>query len=87
MVFSFIIGFWLQKNISFKSSPLKGRIKLFRYLISALVFWALSYFIDKMFVEVCHIFPTIAFMMTYLITALLNFFAQRHLIFRGAERE
>ena len=30
---TFVTGFWLQKHIAFKYSPLRGRTQLFRYLI------------------------------------------------------
>lgn len=86
-LFSFLIGFWMQKNISFRSSPLKNRIQLFRYFLNALVAALITYLLEKLFVEVCHIFPTVAFMIIYLTTAALGFVLQKHFAFRGAEKE
>ena len=83
---SFLIGFWMQKNVSFRSSPLRGHVQFFRYLLSSLVALALTYALDKLFVEVCHIFPTVAFMIIYLITAVLGFVLQKYFAFRGAEK-
>jgi putative flippase GtrA len=86
-VVSFMIGFWMQKNISFRSSPLKDRIQLFRYFVSAVALALLSYGLDKLFVEVWRIFPTVAFMIIYLTTATLGFVLQKHYTFRGATKE
>ena len=87
VVISFLIGFWMQKNISFKSSPLKNRTQLFRYFLSALAAAFATWLLEKLFVEVCHIYPTVAFTMTYLTTALLGFVIQKHFTFRGAAKE
>lgn len=84
---SFLIGFWMQKNISFSGSPLRGRIQLFRYFLNALFAAFVTYLLDKLLVEVCHIFPTVAFMMIYLTTAILGFALQKHFAFRGAEND
>ncbi len=84
VVVSFLIGFWMQKNISFQGSPLRGRTQLFRYFLSNLVAALITYALEKLFVEVCHIFPTVAFMIIYLTTAVLGFLVQKHFTFRGA---
>ena len=84
---SFLIGFWMQKSISFKSSPLSGRIQLFRYFLNALAAALITYLLEKLFVEVWHIFPTVAFMIIYLTTAILGFVLQKHFAFRGADKE
>lgn len=84
---SFLIGFWMQKNVSFSGSPLKNRTQLFRYFLNALIAALVTYLLDKLFVEDLHIFPTVAFMMIYLITALLGFVLHKHFAFRGADKE
>lgn len=84
---SFLIGFWMQKNISFKSSPLKSYTQLFRYFLSAMVALLLTYLFTKLFVDVCHIYPTISFTITYLITAVFSFVAQKYYTFKGADKE
>jgi putative flippase GtrA len=86
-VVSSMIGFWMQKNISFRSSPLKDRIQLFRYFVSAVALALLSYGLDKLFVEVWRIYPTVAFMIIYLTTATLGFVLQKHYTFRGATKD
>jgi putative flippase GtrA len=84
---SLMVGFWMQKSISFRSSPLRGRIQLFRYFVSAVALAFLSYGLDKLFVEVWHIYPTAAFTIIYLTTAVGQFLAQKHYTFRGAAKE
>ncbi len=84
---SFLIGFWMQKNISFSGSPLRGRTQLFRYFLNAIAAALVTYLLDKLFVEVLHIFPTVAFMIIYLITAVMGFVLQKHFAFRGAEKD
>ena len=84
---SFLIGFWMQKNISFSGSPLRNRTQLMRYFLNAIVAALVTYGLDKLLVEVFHIFPTVAFMMIYLTTAVLGFVLQKHFAFRGAEKD
>jgi putative flippase GtrA len=84
---TFLLGFWLQKNISFKSAPLRNTTQLFRYLFSSLVALLLTYVCMKFFVEVCHIYPTPSNIITYMITAIFSFVAQKYYTFRGAEKE
>ena len=81
------VGFWMQKNISFKSSPLRNHTQLFRYFLSNVVAALIAWLLEKLLVEQCHIFPTIAFTLTYLTTALLGFAVNKHFTFRGAEKE
>ena len=80
-------GFWLQKNVSFRASPLRGRTQLFRYFLYNVVAAVIAWQLEKMLVEQCHIFPTIAFTLTYLTTALLGFAVNKHFTFRGAAKE
>ena len=81
------VGFWMQKNISFKSSPLRNHTQLFRYFLSNVVAALIAWLLEKLLVEQCHIFPTIAFTLIYLTTALLGFAVNKHFTFRGASKE
>ncbi len=82
---SFALGFWMQKNISFRSSPLRDGVQLWRYFLAALVALVITYGLEKLFVEVWHIYPTVAFMVIYLITAATGFVIQKYFTFRGSE--
>jgi putative flippase GtrA len=81
---NFFVGFWLQRSISFRLSPLRGRVQLFRYFATALAALLLNYGLTKLFVDVCHIFPTVAQVLIYCLTAILSFALQKHYTFRGA---
>lgn len=81
------VGFWMQKNISFKNSPLKGRAQLFRYFLNSLAALLITWLLEKLFVEVWYIYPSIAFAIIYLITATIGFVVQKHFAFRGAAKE
>jgi putative flippase GtrA len=83
---NFFVGFWLQRNISFRRSPLRGRVQLFRYFSTAVVGLLANYALTKLFVDVCRIFPTVAQVLIYCLTAILSFAAQKHFTFRGAEK-
>lgn len=84
---NFLLGFWLQRNISFKKSPLKGHIQLIRHLSIAMVGLVITYLFTKLFVDVCHIYPTVAQIIIYCITAVITYMAQKHFTFRGAQKE
>ncbi len=84
---NFLLGFWLQRNISFKKSPLRGHVQLIRHLTIAMIALVITYLFTKLFVDVCHIYPTIAQIIIYCITAVLTFLAQKHFTFRGAQKE
>lgn len=82
-----LTGFWLQRNISFRLSPLRGRVQMFRYFATTVVGLVLNYGLTKLFVDVCHIFPTVAQIMIYFLSAILSFTANKHFTFRGAVKE
>lgn len=81
---NFLTGFWLQRNVSFRQSPLKGHTQLFRYFLTALGGLLITYLLTKLFVDVCHIFPTVSQIIIYALTAIFSFAAQKHFTFRGA---
>jgi putative flippase GtrA len=83
---SFLLGFWMQKNVSFQGSPLRGRVQLFRYFVSGLAAALVTWLLEKLLVEAWHIFPTVAFTIIYLTTALGQFLIQKHYTFRGAAK-
>ena len=82
-----LVGFWLQRNISFRLSPLRGRVQLLRYFVTTAVGLVVNYGLTKLFVDVCHIFPTVAQVIIYLLSAILSFSANKHFTFRGAAKE
>lgn len=80
---TFFTGFWLQKNIAFTYSPLRGRTQLVRYFLSVSGSIVLNYLGLKLFVEVLHIYPTPSQMITSLLTVAYSYFMQKYFTFRG----
>lgn len=86
-VVSFPTGFYLNRNIVFPDSTLRGRIQLFRYFLLVLVCIALNYFFIKLFVEQFNIFPTVAKMLTTVIVISFSFLTQKYFTFRAVENK
>ena len=86
-VVSFPTGFYLNRNIVFPDSTLRGRIQLFRYFLLVLVCIALNYIFIKLFVEQFHIFPTVAKMLTTVIVISFSFVTQKYFTFRAIENK
>lgn len=82
---TFFTGFWSQKHIAFKQSPLRSRTQLFRYMISVTGSIVLNYICLKFFVEVLGIYPTPSQVITSLITIGYSYLMQKHFTFRGCQ--
>jgi putative flippase GtrA len=79
---SFIIGFLLMKYVVFVDSNIKGRIQLFRYLVSYLVNLVLSYFLMKLLVEYLRLNAMMAQLLTTVIIITISYLSQKHFTFR-----
>ncbi len=79
---TFFNGFWLNRNVAFRTSTLRTRTQLMRYLISVLGAIVLNYCCMKLFVEGFHIWATPSKLMTTLISSLYSFLAARYYTFR-----
>ena len=82
---TFFTGFWLQKNIAFRHSPLRSRTQLLRYLLSVAGSIVLNYVGLKLFVEICHIYPTPSQVLISLISIAYSYLMQKYFTFRGCE--
>lgn len=80
---TYLTGFWLQKYIAFRSSPLRTRTQLIRYLLSVCGSVVLNYAGLKFFVEVVHLWPTFSQVITSLITIVYSYAMQKYFTFRG----
>ncbi len=80
---TFFTGFYLNRNVAFKYSPLKGHVQLFRYLISVAGSILLNYLFLKLFVEVCGIYPTPSKAITTVIIVLYSYVMQKYFSFKG----
>jgi putative flippase GtrA len=79
---SFPTGFYLNRNIVFPGSTLRGRVQLLRYCMLVVVCILLNYVFLKLFVEQLHIYPTPAKMLTTVIVVTFSYLSQKHFTFR-----
>jgi putative flippase GtrA len=79
---TFFTGFLLAKYITFQESLLRGRIQLFRYFVTVLVCMVLNYAFLKIFVEVCHIYPTPSKIITTILVVIYSYFSQKYFSFQ-----
>ncbi len=77
-------GFWLNKHVAFKHSPLGRGTQFFRYLLSVAGSLALYYVCMKFFVEMCHIWATPSQALTTIVTVVYSYLMQKHFSFRGS---
>lgn len=81
---TFFNGFWLNRHVAFRHSPLSGGVQLFRYALSIGGSLLLTYLGLKFFVEVCHFWPTPSKLLTTVITVIYSFLAAKYFTFRGS---
>lgn len=84
---TFFIGFWLNRNVTFRQSSVRTRTQLVRYALSIGGSVLLNYVGMKFFVEGCGVWPTPAMLATTLITTIYSFLAAKYFTFRHALRE
>lgn len=84
---TFFNGFWLNKHVAFKLSPLRTRTQLWRYALSVVGSILLTYVGLKFFVEVCHIWPTPSKIITTILTTIYSFLAAKYFSFRHSVEE
>jgi len=81
-VITFPIGFVLSRYIVFPESTLRGRVQLIRYLALVVLCVLLNWFFIRFFVNYCHIFPTVANILTNILVAIFSYFSQRAFTFK-----
>ena len=81
-IITFPIGFLLSKYVVWTNSNIKSHIQLFRYFVVVLMNVEMNYFFIKLFVEFCHIYPTIAKMITTVIVVIFSYLSQKHYTFK-----
>ena len=80
--FSFPFGFFLMKYVVFSDSKMKGKVQLLRYFMVYVFNLVLNYLLLKIFVEVMHIYPVMAQIITTGIIILFSYIAQRNFTFK-----
>ena len=81
---TFTTGFLFAKYITFTSSPLQGKVQLFRYALSVGGSILLNYVSLKLFVEYFFVWPTIAKIFTTVIVVIYSYVVQRYYTFKTA---
>lgn len=81
-MFTFPIGFLLNRYVVFQGSPMTGRKQLFRYFLTVLGAILLNYIFLKLFVEKFHIYPTVAKILTTFIVIGFSYISQSYFTFK-----
>ncbi|HIW19606.1 MAG TPA: GtrA family protein [Candidatus Alistipes pullicola] len=84
---TFFTGFWLNRHVAFHSSPLKGHVQLFRYLLSVCGSILLNYLCMKLFVDLLRFYPTPSNALTKGISIVYSYLMQKHFSFRGCAEQ
>ncbi len=80
---TFFNGFWLNRNVAFRQSPLRGRTQIVRYMLSVGGAIVLTAVFMKL-TEMCGIWPTPSKVITTVLTAIYSYLMQKYFTFRGA---
>lgn len=81
---TFFTGFWLNRNVAFRSMEMGQGRQLLRYALSVVGSILLNYVCIKLFVEVAGIWPTPAKALTTVVSVVYSYLAGRYFTFRKA---
>jgi putative flippase GtrA len=79
---TFLSGFFFAKYVTFTESNVTGRKQLIRYLVSVGGSIVLNYILLKLFVEVCHFWPTVSKIITTGLVIIYSYVMQRYFTFK-----
>jgi putative flippase GtrA len=82
---SFPTGFYLNRNVVFTGSTLRGRVQLMRYFVLVVACISLNYIFIKLFVEKFGFFPTVAKLLTTVIVVTFSYLTQKKFTFKVAK--
>jgi len=80
---TFFTGFWLNRNVAFRSSAVKSTTQMMRYALTVAGSVILNYACMKFFVETCGFWATPSKTLTTAITAVYSFLAAKYFTFRN----
>ena len=78
---TFFTGFWLNRNVVFDVAQFAPSGQLVRYALSVVGSVVVNYLCIKLFVEVCHIWPTPAKALTTVVSVMYSYLASRYFAF------
>lgn len=79
---TFFTGFWLNRNVAFKSTEMRSSKQMLRYALTVVGAILLNYACMKLFVEICGFWPTPSKSITTVISAVYSFLAAKYYTFR-----
>lgn len=82
---TFFTGFWLNRNVAFRSTLSGKGWQLWRYALTVSGAIVINYISMKLLVEVCGIWPTPAKLLTTIISSVYSFLAAKFYTFREAK--
>ena len=82
---TFFTGFWLNRYVTFRHSPLPTGTQLFRYLLSIGGSVVVNYAGLKFFVEFCGLWATPSQMLATFVTMIYSYLVAKYFTFRHAE--
>lgn len=85
-VVTFFLGFYLQRNVSFSGSALRGRVQLMRYGQVVVINLAINYFGLKLLVEVLEVYPSVSYALIQGITITFSYISQRFYTFKKSKK-
>lgn len=77
-----LTGFWLNRNVTFTQSSLRGYKQLWRYILIVLVNLLVNYLGLKLLVDVYGWYPTPSKIFITLVTVMISFFGQKYFSFK-----
>ncbi len=80
-------GFLMSRYIVFQESNLRGRVQMFRYLMTVGACIILTYIFGRFFHYTCGIYATPSNILTNAVVALFSYCAQRFFTFKVKEVE
>ena len=75
-------GFWLNRNITFTQSSLRGYKQLCRYILIVALNLLVNYLGLKLCVDILSFYPTPSKMLITLVTVAISFFGQKYFSFK-----
>jgi len=72
----------MSRYIVFQESNLKGRVQLFRYLLTVAACAVLTYYFVPFFHYTCGIYATVANILTNIVVAVFSYMVQRFFTFK-----
>lgn len=82
--FMLLLGFLMQKYITFSTSEISGKTQLFRYFLIVMVNLLINYVGLKFLVERVGIYPTPSNMLVTVFTIIVSYLSQKHFTFKTA---